>query len=114
MTKLVFAGEPARDRYEVCIQSILLTDRTPQVAEWDIIVDLLKKLKKIGTALPLRQGVTIYELAPAPDGIHHTIDLEKAELKTLMDFIERPIWRVHFLEKVLDTKSWLAEARDAK
>lgn len=103
MYQLEFFGELGSERYEICTQAYLMTDRTIAVAEWMDVVYLQRKFKEIGK--PSEQtanGITLLEL----DG-DASIVLERSEMKLLLEFLERPIWRVHVLERVITTRDWL-------
>lgn len=116
MTKLIFSGEDAASKYEICYQAVVLSDRQVQISEWDTVVDLLRKLKAVGNvAKEKTAGTELYELASSNGGmVFPAVDLEKSELKLLIEFIERPIWRPSGLERVLNTRKWLKELQDAK
>lgn len=116
MTQLIFAGESARDRYSICYCAIVLSNRQAPVSDWDTIIDVLRKLKSIGSMVAQKIGdTTIYELAtPKEDTLHQTIEVDKAGLVLLIDYIESPIWKVGAIERVADCRNWLKELQGAK
>jgi hypothetical protein len=92
-----------RQRYEICHQAIVLSQRPTEVGDWDDIISLLKKIKSIGLPGKDRIGkFPLYELEDEGDLV-----LENSEMRQLIGFITQPIWRPEILEDVQETKRWL-------
>jgi hypothetical protein len=105
MYKLVFEeNDLGRQRYEMSFQSIALTQKQVPVAEWDVVVDLVKKLKSVGRPAKEKIGsFTLYDLSEEGG----EVILENAEMKALIDFVGQPIWRPLALEDAQELKKWL-------
>lgn len=110
MYELSFEGEKGSERYEICIQALLLTAKKIEVSEWDEVVALLRKLKKIGRPTTVLQGIQLYDLQEGGASLL----LEKNERTKLLEFIEQPIWRPHILEQVMDVKVWLKDMTEVE
>jgi len=107
MYELRFDGEQGSERFEIAIQSIIMAQKQIQVAEWDEVVSLLSKLKKIGKPTAVVGGRQLYDLQEG-GGV---VLLEKAEYKRLLEFVEQPIWVPHVLEQVMNTRGWLKDLK---
>lgn len=111
MYKLDFSGDEvqAKKRYLMCYEAIVGQPDRPPHDKWDTIMDLTKKLKKIGNEqpdkIPTATGrITLYELDI--DG-ERVVFLEKAEYKQLHTFVKSPIWPNHALEDAQSLLDWL-------
>jgi hypothetical protein len=94
--------------YEICYQAVALSSKQIPVGEWDDVVSLLEALKGVGTEAKEKAGnVALYELREYGG----KIELDKAELKLLLDFIRQPMWRPHVLPQVQQTVKWLEGAQ---
>lgn len=112
MYKLIFEdNELDRQRYEMCYQAVVRSDKAPEMGDWDDVIALLRKLKSIGE--PDKSAVigggknaqkkTLYDLT-AGGG---EIELERSEYKFLLECVKRPIWPTVHVEDAQDTKIWL-------
>lgn len=105
MYQLNFTPDSEGDRnYEICFQAFAMCDKQFGVDEWDDVVALGRKFKRIGRPADQKVGKTqLFELA----GSGGELGLERSEMKMLKGMIDRPIWRTMALEDVVATKAWL-------
>jgi hypothetical protein len=94
---------PAEERFGVCMQSVITTQRATHKDAWDDVIGLLKKLKSIATETKISDINTNYKLAPG-GGV---IELERGERSQLLQFIDAGLWNPLGLEAVRATKTWI-------
>lgn len=100
-------NETHERHYTHLFMSISLTQRQIPVAEWDDVVSLLKKLKSIGVDTKEKVGnSSVYRLQDEGG----ELDLERAEMLLLKDFMKQPIWRPSALEDIKETIDFLEAA----
>ena len=93
-------------RYEIMIQALLINDqRRIAVNEFDDVISVLHKLKRVGVPSQMHGGIQLYDLI-AHD-IPQSIELERSERNCLISFIKCPIWRADSLEAVQETIVYL-------
>lgn len=114
MRKLKFEDTTeGKERYEICIQSVLSAGRPIQPNEWDDFLPLKRKLVAIGipaakqppNSLPHRP--VLFDLNGAGE-----IELERAEYSLLVDLLKQPNWTAGALESVILTRDWLVSIKD--
>lgn len=112
MYKLDFTDdEQGRERFEICYQAIVMTNKDVTRENEDDFIHTLKKLKSISLESRDDQGKKIklggIVLRDLQDG-GGTIELERSEHSLLLDCIKRPIWRPIVLEQKKECENWIA------
>lgn len=105
MQKVTFEDtDVGRRHYEMAFQAIAMTQKQTPISDWDDVIDLIRKLKSVGT--PAKQKVGSKELYDLQEGGGEIL-LEKGEMKCLLDYIGQPIWLPLALEDAQELKKWL-------
>jgi hypothetical protein len=91
------------ERFGVCMQAIITTQRPTPKEAWDDVIGLLKKLKSLADETKLSDGNLNFKLKPG-GGI---IELERGERSQLLQFIDAGLWNPLGLEAVKATKVWI-------
>jgi hypothetical protein len=84
--------------YQLCFQALEYSSRRAAVSEWDDYVGLLKSLKSVGK----QDAQGLWELAESK-----ALDLEKAQIRILVECVEQTSWVPMKLEDVVATRRWL-------
>lgn len=105
MFKLEFTDTPSgKELYEIVSQSYAVSQRPIRFDEWDTAVDLLRKIKSLGTPTEkLPDGTQLFDLRSGGG----EIELAKAEMNFLLSMMEGCSWKPLSMEKVVTTRDWL-------
>lgn len=107
MYELRFEGNAqGRERYEICWQAAMATNKPPTKDNEDDFIDLIRAIKKIGTFSGQylgQSGIKLYDLQD--DG--GTLFLEKSVYKLLIACLAETGWRPPVLEQKRECEDWL-------
>lgn len=112
MFELIFdPNKVGQERFEICWQAVMLTNKPVTRDNEDDFISLMKKLKSISSEDKgnVVGGVTLRDLNPEGG----TIYLERSEKKLLLEnCIRSDIWRPVILEKKKETEEWIAVLKE--